>query len=254
MLIVSLLSDFGTSDSYVAEVKAVLLSQSPSLVLVDISHQVAPGDVRAAAFLIERTWWRFPPGTVHLVVVDPGVGSERAALAIAFRDHFFVGPDNGVFTFLLGDPGARIASLPIPPDASPTFHGRDLFAPAAASLANRGWFPTLGQEPPSKEPHRLVRAEPRLEPKGWSGEIIHIDRFGNLITNLSTKNVPITALLSIHSEPGIPIVRTYSQVPVGSLLAYGGSGGTLEIAVREGSAAERLKAKVGDRVLAQQER
>ena len=253
MLIVSFLSDFGTSDSYVAEVKAVLLSQSPSLVLVDISHQVAPGDVRAAAFLIERTWWRFPPGTVHLVVVDPGVGSDRAALAIAFRDHFFVGPDNGVFTFLLGDPAVRMASLPIPPNASPTFHGRDLFAPAAASLANRGWFPPLG-EPPSKEPLRLLRAEPRLEPEGWSGEVIHIDRFGNLITNLRTRDVPGTALLAIHAEPGIPIFRTYLQVPVGALLAYGGSGGTLEIAVRDGSAAERFHAKLGDRVLAKQER
>src|SRR5713101_7231091 len=253
MLIVSFLSDFGTSDSYVAEVKAVLLSQSPSLVLVDISHHVAPGDVRTAAFLIERTWWRFPPGTVHLVVVDPGVGSERGALAIAFRDHFFVGPDNGVFTFLVGDPGARIASLPIPPNASPTFHGRDLFAPAAASLANRGWFPTLG-DPPSKEPLRLLRAEPRLESEGWSGEIIHIDRFGNLITNLRTKDVLGTALLAIHAEPGIPIFRTYLQVPVGAFLAYGGSGGTLEIAVRDGSAADRLQAKVGDRVLAKQGR
>src|SRR5688500_7816782 len=135
MTLVTLLTDFGTSDAYVAELKGALLSAAPGTTLVDVTHGVPPGDVRAGAYLLGRVWRRFPAGTVHLGVVDPGVGSERAGFALAARGHFVVGPDNGLFTLILRDTEVQAVVLPTPEGASPTFHGRDVFAPAAAALA-----------------------------------------------------------------------------------------------------------------------
>jgi S-adenosyl-L-methionine hydrolase (adenosine-forming) len=246
MGIVTLLTDFGTADSYVGEVKAVLLSQSPLATLVDITHHVPPGNVRAAAYLFERSWKNFPPGSVHLVVVDPGVGTDRAALVLALQDHFFVGPDNGVFTSILAQPSVIATTLPIPEDASATFHGRDVFARAAATLANRGWWPELGT--------RLVGPGVRLEERapeqdsgGWIGEIVHVDHFGNLVTNLQPRHLSAGSVVQV-SDVEIAIVNTYGEVKSGALLAYVGSGGTLEIAVRGGSAVQVLRAEVGQRV------
>src|SRR5689334_6571207 len=116
--------------------KGVLLSRAPTATLVDLTHAVPPGDIRAGAYLFSRIWHRFPPGTIHLAVVDPGVGTARAALAFAARGHLFVGPDNGLFSSVFPDAALEIVSLPIPPGAAPTFHGRDLFAPAAGALAS----------------------------------------------------------------------------------------------------------------------
>ena len=135
MPLVTLLTDFGSSDSYVAEIKGVLLGLCPAAVLVDVTHAVPPGDIRAGAYLLGRAWHRFPAGTVHLSVVDPGVGTARAALALRAHGHWFVGPDNGLFTPVLRDAEVEIVTLPTPAGAAPTFHGRDLFAPAAAALA-----------------------------------------------------------------------------------------------------------------------
>ena len=132
---ITLLTDFGTTDSYVAEIKGVLLSAAPAAVLVDVTHLVPPGDIRAGAYILGRTWHRFPPGTTHLSVVDPGVGTNRGAFALQAHGHWFVGPDNGLFTPVFHDAEVEIVELRIPRDASPTFHGRDLFAPAAAALA-----------------------------------------------------------------------------------------------------------------------
>ena len=131
--LITLLTDFGTSDSYVAEVKAVLLSRALGAALVDVTHQIPPGDVRAGQYVLARVWHRFPEGTVHLAVVDPGVGTSRRALAAEAAGHYFVAPDNGVLSPLPAD--ARFFELPVPPGAAPSFHGRDLFAPAAAELA-----------------------------------------------------------------------------------------------------------------------
>src|SRR6478609_3356496 len=128
MSVITLLTDFGTSDSYVAEVKGVLLRGAPGAVLVDISHAVPPGNISTAAYLLGRTWKHFPQGTVHLVVVDPGVGSTRRAVAVGREGHLFVAPDNGVLTPVIG-PGSEVWTLAEPEGASPTFHGRDLFAP-----------------------------------------------------------------------------------------------------------------------------
>ena len=145
MRLITLLTDFGTADSYVGEVKGVLLSAVPAAALVDLTHSVPPGDVRAGAYLLGRAWHRFPAETVHLAVVDPGVGTGRAALALSAHGHYFVGPDNGLFTLVLRDTEVEIVSLATPDGASATFHGRDVFAPAAAALAAGVALASLGQ-------------------------------------------------------------------------------------------------------------
>src|SRR5262245_33021919 len=142
MSIITLLTDYGTADSYVAEVKAALLAGAPAATLVDVTHEIPPGDIKAGQYLLGRAWHRFPAGTVHLVVVDPGVGTERRALAAEDRGHRFVAPDNGLLTVLA--PHAPFVSLPVLPGVSPTFHGRDVFAPAAARLAMGARLEDLG--------------------------------------------------------------------------------------------------------------
>jgi S-adenosylmethionine hydrolase len=249
MTFITLLTDFGTSDSYVAEMKGVILSSTPAAVLTDITHSVNPGDVRSAAYLLGRTWHRFRVGTVHLVVVDPGVGTARAALAFSAHGHLFVGPDNGVFTPVFHDAEVEAVVLPTPVGASPTFHGRDVFAPAAAALAGGAKLEKLG-EPFSGIPERLAYTEPHHEGKSIIGEIVYIDRFGSLITNLTTDVVPAYARLEVEDLDIGPVRRTYNDVTTGGLLAYVGSGGALEIAVRNGSAARRLGVGVGGRVRA----
>ena len=247
MGLVTLLTDFGLSDAYVAELRGVLLSSAPGIELVDITHGITPGDVRAAAYVLGRAWHRFPAGTVHLAVVDPGVGTTRAALALGARGHYLVGPDNGIFTHVLRDIPVEIVVLPAPPEAAPTFHGRDLFAPAAAALARGTPLESLGP-PLARMPERLATAEPRYEGKSVVGEVIYVDRFGTLVTNLTAEQVPSYATLEVEDLELGPLRRTFADVPVGGLLAYLGSDGAVEIAVRNGSAARRLGLGVGGQV------
>lgn len=249
MPLITLLSDFGTSDSYVAEMKGVLLGRCPSAVLVDVTHAVPPGDIRAGAYLIGRAWSRFPRETVHLAVVDPGVGTARAALALRAHGHWFVGPDNGLLTSVLRDTEVEAVVLPVPGDAAPTFHGRDLFAPAAAALACGTPLPMLG-EALTTIPVRLTYNEPHYEGKSVIGQIVYVDRFGTLVTNLTTDVVPPYAVLEVEGLEIGPLRRTFGDVPAGGLLAYVGSGGAVEIAVRDGSAARRLGLGVGGRIRA----
>jgi S-adenosylmethionine hydrolase len=245
--LITLLTDFGTADSYVAEVKAALLRAAPQATLVDLTHAVPPGDLRAAAYLLGRTWHRFPEGTVHLAVVDPGVGTPRAALAFGTAGHWFVGPDNGLFTPVLRDAAVEIVTLAIPPTAAPTFHGRDLFAPAAAALASGTALQALGQ-PYLGIPHRLSYRDPHYEGKSVVGEVVYVDRFGTLVTNLTPEMVPDYAVIEIEGLDIGPLRRTFGDVPTGGLLAYLGSGGQVEIAVRDGSAARRLGMGVSGRI------
>jgi S-adenosylmethionine hydrolase len=249
MGLITLLTDFGTADSYVAEVKGVLLSSAPGTSLVDVSHSVPPGDVRAAAYLLGRVWHRFPRGTVHLAIVDPGVGTDRAALALAAHGHYFVGPDNGLFTLVLRDTEVQIVSLPTPDGASTTFHGRDLFAPAAAALAAGAALLTLG-DAFAAMPARLVYAEPHYEGKSVVGEVVYVDRFGTLVTNLTPGLVPPYAIVEVEGLEVGTLRTTFGDVPTGGLVAYLGSGGQVEVAVRDGSAARRLGMGVGGRVRA----
>jgi S-adenosyl-L-methionine hydrolase (adenosine-forming) len=249
MNLVTLLTDFGTSDSYVAEVKAALLRAAPAATLVDVTHSVPPGDVRAGAYLLGRIWHRFPSGTVHLAVVDPGVGTDRAALAIAAHGHFFVGPDNGLFTPVLRDAEVQVVALPTPEAASPTFHGRDIFAPAAAAIGAGAPLTQVG-EPFTGIPQRLVSSEPHHEGKSVVGQVVYVDRFGTLITNLTPDLVPPYAVIEVEGLEVGPLRRTFGDVPTGGLVAYLGSGGQVEIAVRDGSAARRLGIGVGGRLRA----
>lgn len=235
--ILTLLTDFGTRDSYVAEVKAVLLTAIPGAQLVDITHDVPPGDLRAAQYLLGRSWHRFPTHTVHLAVVDPGVGSTRRAIAASRQGHLFVGPDNGMLSPVLD--GARVVELAVPASASPTFHARDVFAPAAARLATGGSLELLGR--PVSDPIMVPLPTPQRVAGEVVGSVIYVDRFGTLITNL-TPDVVGGARVALLGEHSIPIRQTFGDVGPGEAVAFVGSGGTIEIAVRDGSASQILKA------------
>src|SRR5687768_11201874 len=181
--IITLLTDFGTADGYVAEMKGVILTRAPEASLVDVTHDVPPQDVESGRLALARYWRRFPSGTVHVAVVDPGVGSPRAALAVESDGRFLVGPDNGVLSPALLVAGARAVTLPIPAGAAATFHGRDVFAPAAAELALGATLDALG----SPALDFVVRRTPeprRLADGSIEGQVITIDRFGNATTNL----------------------------------------------------------------------
>lgn len=241
---ITLTTDFGTADGYVGEMKGVLVSRAPEAQLVDITHDIPAQDVERARLTVARVWRRFPAGTVHLVVVDPGVGSARAALAIASDGRFLVGPDNGALSPALVVPGARIVELPTPRGASATFHGRDVFAPAAAALACGVSIDALGAECTSpiirRTPEATRRADGAIE-----GEVIVIDRFGNAITN-------VLGLRGGTIEIGatrLPLRHTYAEVEPGEPLCVVGSSGFIEIAVRNGSAASVLGLDRGSRVV-----
>lgn len=244
MSVVTITTDFGTRDGYVGEVKGVLSTRAPQAVIVDVAHDVEPGDVRGAAWILGRIWSRFPSGTVHMAVVDPGVGGHRRALAARVADRWFVGPDNGLLTFVRQASSveeARRIDVAIggsPP--STTFHGRDLFAPAAAHLSAGGDPRRIG---PKVDRGRVVDlALPRPARRGDSllGHVVHVDRFGNLITNLPNDALTPSPRVLISGVTVAGLSPSYDAVEAGQLLATLGSGGTLEIAVRDGSASERL--------------
>jgi S-adenosylmethionine hydrolase len=242
--LVTLLTDFGTADGYAGEVKGALLTAVPDANVVDISHDVPPQDVEGARLALARYWRRFPRGTVHLVVVDPGVGADRAAIAVESAGYALVGPDNGVLSPALLVPEARVVTLAVPAQAAPTFHGRDVFAPAAAALAGGAPLAELG----TAYDHAIVLRTP--EPERWAdgtlaGEVIAIDHFGNAVTNC-------LGLRGGTLEVGgvvVTVARAYADVAPGSLVAVTGSNGLLEIAERDGSAARRLGLRRGTPVL-----
>jgi S-adenosylmethionine hydrolase len=234
-MIITLISDFGTVDGYVGEMKGVLLSRAPGVTIVDVTHDIPPQDVESARLTLARVWRRFPIGAVHLVVVDPGVGSSRAALAVDSDGHRFVGPDNGVLSPALLVPGARAIALPVPAHAAPTFHGRDVFAPAAAALAMGAALRDLGGDATAPVVRRTP--EPTRTPDGsLQGEVIAIDRFGNATTNLAAVYGGTVCV----GDTSLALRETYADVAAGSATALVGSSGFIEIAVRDGSAARQL--------------
>jgi S-adenosylmethionine hydrolase len=242
--IITMLTDFGTADGYVGELKGVLASGAPGAALVDVSHDLAPHDVDGARLALARYWRRFPVGTVHVVVIDPGVGGDRAALAVESEGRCLVGPDNGVLSPALLHAGMRCVSLPIPAGAAPTFHGRDVFAPAAAALAQGIALDALGE--PFAEP--VVRRTPeatRRDDGAVAGVVITIDRFGNAVTNLMARRGGVLVV----GGRSLALTRSYSDVARGALLALVGSSGLVEIAMRDGSAAAQLGLKRGSEVV-----
>ncbi len=253
--IVTLTTDFGTADGYVGAMKGVIADIAPHAMIVDLTHAIAPQDVLGAAFALYRAVPYYPPASVHCVVVDPGVGTPRRALAIKTSEHqYMVGPDSGVFTLFappFTDAEPQAVELTearwwrAGRDPSATFHGRDIFAPVAAHLARlieAGPVELEAFGPPATNLRRLAVPAPVEERDTYRGEVVHVDHFGNAVTNLPERWVA-HAEGSVIVEAGgqtMPVVRTYSDVEVGSLCGLVGSSGWLEVACRDGSAAERL--------------
>ena len=243
---VTLLTDFGLSDSYVAEMKGVIYSANPEVTIVDVTHGIQPGATMRASYVLSRTWHRFPKGTIHVVVVDPGVGTVRRALAVSNHEHVFLGPDNGILSPILER--SHAFAIPITGAASPTFHGRDVFAPAAAQLVSGTDIGGVGV--PITDPAFNDFDLPRMEGKTMTGCVIQIDRFGNIITNLPGDDALGTLDVSVRGVHVGVVHRTFADVETGQLVAYVGSGWTVEIARRDGSAAARLGAEMGAEVTA----
>ncbi len=237
---ITLTTDFGTRDGYVGAMKGVLIARAPGVPLCDITHDIPRHDTAAAAFALAQAAPLFPDGTVHVAVVDPGVGGARREVVVAGDRHVFVGPDNGLLSLVAPAPRAAFA-IESPAfrreEVSATFHGRDVFAPAAAALA-------AGARPDEAGPK--VELMGGLE-GGAMGGIIHVDQFGNLITAIPGEAVPSGASVRVGGQ-SLPIVTTYSDVAEGEPLAYVGSAGTIEIAVRRGSAADLFSAGRGSPV------
>jgi S-adenosylmethionine hydrolase len=248
--IVTLTTDFGTRSVYVAELKGRLLHARPPLALVDISHDLPPHDIRAAAWLVGRACFAFPPDTLHIVVVDPGVGTDRRLVWARLGDQEFLCPDNGVLGYAMRHtPLAEARQLPIAATASATFHGRDVLAPAAVRLLDGERPETLG--PRLATLTSLKWPEPRETEAGIEGEVIHVDAFGNLVTNLPAAlwpRVEAAGGLVVGPHRVTTLVRTYGDVPPGTTVALVGSQGFIEAAVVEGRAADTLAARVGTRV------
>ena len=245
--IITLLTDFGTADGYVAEMKGVLLRLAPGSTVVDLAHDIPPGDVAAGAFVLGRAWAAFPHGVVHVAVVDPGVGTSRRGLAAESGGCRFVAPDNGLLTWVLQAGPARVVNLPLPPHASRTFHGRDLFAPAAARLALGATIDELGDR--VEDPVLIPLPPPSRDGGSMVGTVVHVDRFGTLITNIPGARVAADATVRIGPYD-LALRATFGDVPPGDPVALIGSGGTVEIAVRDGRADTALGATRGASVRA----
>lgn len=250
----TLLTDFGLDDYYVAAVKGVILARAPGTTLVDISHTVPAGDIAAGAFLLGAAVPWFPAGTVHLAVVDPGVGSERRLLVVEMARGFLVGPDNGLFTpFLVETEAPTVRSITrtdlFLEGPGATFQGRDRFAPVAAALLSGVAAASLGPE--IDDPVRLAGDAPRREPGRLAGTVMHVDRFGNLVTDLPTSWLP--AGVSFRAEVAghsIGLFAThYAQVPAGEPALLPGSLGTLELALANGDLARFWGIRRGARVI-----
>lgn len=253
--IVTLTTDFGLQDHYVGAMKGVILGIAPDVRLVDISHQIPPQDVMAGAWVARNAARYFPEGTVHLVVVDPGVGTRRKPVALEWGGQLFTGPDNGLFSLIADQGPYRACRLTNRSywreQVSNTFHGRDIFAPVAAALANGVSLESLGEPVEHLETYRWAR--PIADRAGIQGWIIHIDRFGNLVSN-----IPETMIREVVENRSVKIyvgntilhemVPSYAFVEEGDPAAVIGSSGMLEIAVNKGDAGELLGVQKGAQI------
>lgn len=255
MPIITLTTDFGLSGSYVAAMKGVILGLMPQATLVDITHQITPQNVREAAYVLHTACGYFSPATVHVAVVDPGVGSARRPMAAHIDGRYFVGPDNGLFTYVLQEASqpAHCVHLDNPAywraQVSRTFHGRDIFAPVAAHLANGVPLEMLGT--PINDPVRFAVLPPQRDPDGaLRGQVIYVDRFGNLVSNIPGDWLAGRFwVVRIAGQQVAGPSLTYAEAAPGQLLVLLSSSGTLEVAVREGSAAERLAVQAGEPIV-----
>ncbi|MFC1474513.1 S-adenosyl-l-methionine hydroxide adenosyltransferase family protein [bacterium] len=251
------MTDFGDSDSYVGIMKGVILGIAPETKVIDITHHVSSFHIASASYLLWTYHDRFPPGTVHCVVVDPGVGGERAAMAVKFANRFFVLPDNGLMGMTLAGHDSEFEARKIENDefmlhpVSDTFHGRDIFAPTAAALASGASFDTVG--PILDEIDRPASSASESSGNIVTGSIVHIDKFGNYITNIPRDMTDAFSSETIFVQIGgfniIGMSRTFSDGKTGDLAAYTGSGGLLEICMVKGSASETIGVPIGSEVV-----
>lgn len=253
--LITLMTDFGLKDHFVGVMKGVIAAVAPRARVIDITHEIEPFQIAQARYLLCQTYPHFPPRTIHVAVVDPGVGGARRPLLVEAAGQTFIGPDNGIFTDVLALPKARARELTNRKlwraAISSTFHGRDIFAPVAAHLA-AGVTPARAGRI-IRDPLRAEsRAPLRTGKRFWTGEVVHIDRFGNLITNLTPREMtelgPRRTILKAGYEIIDGIAPGYSAVPPGAVVAVVGSGGTIEIAVNQGHAARKLGLGIGSPV------
>ena len=257
--VITLLTDFGVKDYFVGAMKGVILARSPGSVLVDITHEIPAHDIHTAAFTLNAAYAWFPPGSIHLAIVDPGVGSDRRPILVEAAGHLFVGPDNGLFSLVTDQyPSAQIRHLTrcdyFQPEPSTTFHGRDVFAPVAASLANGTSPEEFG--PIIDDPVRLEPMQFESLPDGSArGRILHIDRFGNCVTNLPSDLFPVTAetrpfVLQVKECTVQTLERSYKASALHPNLPFliRGSAGFLEISLSSFSAERAFGISVADPV------
>ncbi|HEY6333851.1 MAG TPA: SAM-dependent chlorinase/fluorinase [Blastocatellia bacterium] len=252
--IITLTTDFGESDYFVAAMKASILSINPAVELVDITHLIPPHDIYTAAFTLLCCYKDFPKWTIHLVVVDPGVGSARRPIMVGTDEYYFIGPDNGIFSYVYQrETVNRVVHLNVEhyfrSPVSNTFHGRDIFAPCAAALSKGVEWRMMGEE--IQDATRFNLPMPQLvSPKQIRGVVIHVDRFGNVITNITKSELPDELVragarvrLGTHDAGGV--LTHFAEAKPNTLFAYFGSAGFLELAVRGQSAARTVEAKRG---------
>ncbi len=257
--LITLLTDFGDRDWFVAAMKGAILSIHPDACIVDLSHQIAPHRIDEAGYFLKSCYREFPEGTIHVVVVDPGVGSARRAIIVKSAGYFFLAPDNGVLTYIFDDEQpveVREIDQRKFRRESPghTFDGRDLFAPVAARLARVEPFESYG--PVIGDYRTFAIAQPRWEQTVLVGEIVHVDRFGNLISNVTPAHLEDVCSVSKRRQPFIRIgsrmieglVASYSDGPAGQPAALINSDGKLEIILKEASVADLLQVGRGERI------
>ena len=255
--IITLTTDFGLDDIYAGVMKGVILSINPACTIVDITHAVAPLDIAAGALALESACPYFPQGTIHVAIVDPGVGGGRRQIVVHTDRSLFVGPDNGILSFVLSGPGLKAvyeltAAEYFLPEPSATFHGRDIFGPAAAHLSKGVPPERMGRR--IDDPVMLPQAVPVLQGNMLEGRIMHIDRFGNLITNIRRDMLEGFVLEShirvdVKGTTMTKLMPSYAAAQEGELFCIIGSSGRLEISLKNGSAAARLGACRGDSIV-----
>lgn len=251
------MSDFGLSDSYVGIMKGVIFGINPDCLLIDLTHQIQPHNILQASFLLSSSYRQFPKDTIFVCVVDPGVGTERKPVLIRAFGSYFIGPDNGIFGFLNEDANKKIVHLQnekwFKTPVSSTFHGRDIFAPVAAHLAAKGTgiIHELGTD--LNRLHDIAGRLPRIEPKRIEGTVVHIDRFGNLISNIHRSYIkhlaPDGSGYTIRFKGKVlPLVKTFAEAPERTPCAIIGSSSHLEIFIKNQSAEKILKSPIGEKV------
>lgn len=255
MTVITLTTDFGSGDHEAGVLKGVIWQISPHVKIADLSHDISPHDIVEAAILLWRAAPYFPDGTIHVVVVDPGVGTSRRGIAARLGSQYFVGPDNGFISIYMErvkekNEHIEVVHLDKPqywlPEVTHVFHSRDIFAPVSAHLANGVQLNRIGT--PITDPIRLEIPKPLRTSKGWIGQVIHIDHFGNLSSNLHDFHVNRSkeVMINIKGEIITGLVSTFGERPPGTLVALIDSSGSLAISVVNGNAAGSLHANVGD--------